>query len=64
MADEADQADYNIERDKQMALALAAAHKPEAEYTGSCLNCGEETGFLRRWCDADCRDKWQRRQLK
>lgn len=27
---------------------------------GSCHWCGAEVGPLRRWCDADCRDNWQR----
>lgn len=28
--------------------------------TGSCLNCTEPVEKPKRWCDADCRDDWQR----
>lgn len=27
---------------------------------GLCLNCGESTEGERRWCDAECRDEWER----
>ena len=59
MADEADQADWNIERDTAIALKRAAAFEDEAEATGRCLSCGEDVEHGRRWCDAACRDTWQ-----
>lgn len=31
---------------------------------GMCLFCGEEVEGDRRWCDAVCRDDWQRRQKR
>lgn len=30
--------------------------------TGWCLDCGEEVPSPRRWCDADCRDQWEKRE--
>jgi hypothetical protein len=27
---------------------------------GTCWNCGDVTGHERRFCDADCRDDWNR----
>ncbi|MBS4049402.1 MAG: hypothetical protein KG075_23860 [Alphaproteobacteria bacterium] len=31
---------------------------------GMCLSCGEDVEGERRWCDAGCRDDWQRRQKR
>ncbi|SMC27306.1 hypothetical protein SAMN02745857_02803 [Andreprevotia lacus DSM 23236] len=43
--------------------AIALAHrKPEAPATGECLCCGETMSAGRRWCDAVCRDDWERLQ--
>lgn len=41
---------------------IAAARRgPKGEAgIGLCLNCGESLPDLRRWCDADCRDDWER----
>lgn len=40
------------------------AEKMEVEATGECLFCGEELDqsgpVPMRWCDADCRDKWEK----
>ena len=30
-------------------------------YTGSCHNCGDITGGGCRFCDADCRDDYEKR---
>ena len=43
------------------SLMHADLHK-DAEETGYCLWCGEEMEEGRRWCDADCRNRWQRAQ--
>ena len=45
------------------------AKQTEAEATGCCLNCDErltqslEQSKAPRWCDAECRDDWERRDL-
>lgn len=36
--------------------------KEGPEETGFCLHCKEDTPPGRRWCDADCRDKWELRR--
>ena len=35
-------------------------HRKEAEETGYCLFCGEPLPKGRRWCNADCRDSWEK----
>lgn len=38
-----------------------AWRKPEVSAPGGlCLNCGEVLEPALRWCDADCRDDWER----
>lgn len=56
--DEADIAQALIEREFERLLR----HRlPEgAAATGVCLWCGEPLGQGLRWCDADCRDEWER----
>ena len=45
------------------------ASKPEITAKGHCLNCDEPLAQLPdkckapRWCDADCRDDWDQREL-
>jgi hypothetical protein len=31
---------------------------------GMCLNCGADVEGDRRWCDADCRDDWEKEQKR
>jgi hypothetical protein len=40
------------------------AHEPEAKETGYCLTCGAPLPKGRRWCDAECRDEWEREQKR
>jgi len=49
------QADCERERRYQAGLA-------GLEYTGICRYCGVPTGGGRRFCDAGCRDDWDREQ--
>lgn len=35
-------------------------HRKEVEETGYCLFCGEPLPRGRRWCNADCRDNWEK----
>lgn len=50
--------------DVAINAAREAAKKPEVEAVGHCLFCGEEfpEGDTRRWCDALCRDDYQKEQ--
>ncbi|MCL2076028.1 MAG: hypothetical protein FWH15_06270 [Betaproteobacteria bacterium] len=42
------------------AAQLAYRRPAAPDATGYCLNCGEPIDD-RRWCDAACRDDWERR---
>ena len=59
MADEIDLAQDMIERTTDSAILAARNYKPEAEYTGFCLNCGDETRHGQRWCDRTCQWDWE-----
>jgi hypothetical protein len=37
---------------------------PVIAETGYCLNCEAPAPAGRRWCDAACRDDWQRAQRR
>ncbi len=59
MSDDADRSDLKIEaailegvRKARVAQALA--------WTGACLNCEAEVAEPLRFCDADCRDDFDR----
>lgn len=58
--DEADTADIEVERTLATSLRLVRA-APVLGARGTCLSC-EATmdDMAARWCDADCRDDWQR----
>ena len=43
---------------------LARRHPVGPAATGLCHWCGEPVPEGRRWCDADCRDDWQREQRR
>ena len=47
-------AEYSINTIRK--LARADTSNP----SGTCLYCEAETDLTRRWCDAACRDNWQR----
>ena len=54
-----DQANDLIER--EMQARLASRRPAPLPPTGDCYNCGEILEGDRRWCDADCRDEYDRR---
>jgi hypothetical protein len=58
MPDLADLAQAQNERVTGMLLTRRLPEAPEA--TGFCLNCGVPLPPGVRWCDADCRDDWER----
>jgi hypothetical protein len=61
--DDADLSDEHIALDVRMALAAAAAALATGPRPrGACLWCGARLALPQRWCDAECRDDWQRSQ--
>ncbi|HWO99754.1 MAG TPA: hypothetical protein VNL74_03920 [Methylococcus sp.] len=58
--DLADRAQQVEEWDREIRVANLRANPPEAEPVGVCLYCGATLPEGRRWCDADCRDDWER----
>lgn len=57
MADEADRAQIEIEREIERLTRHRRPPGPEA--TGHCLWCEAPLPDGRRWCDAECRDAWE-----
>lgn len=53
-----DQATVVEERDRELALARRMPEGPLP--IGVCLNCEERVADGLRWCDATCRDDWER----
>lgn len=45
---------------RDIALRLRKPIGPEA--TGVCLHCETPLSDGRRWCDAECREDWEKRQ--
>lgn len=60
--DDADRATEQEEMARQAALIVR--HRVGPVWTGFCLWCGEPTAKPRRWCDAECREEWERRETK
>lgn len=60
MADIADKANDHIERENAGLLAKRLPTGPAA--CGACHFCGEEVHGEARFCDADCRDDYEREQ--
>ena len=60
MSDEVDVSNDRWDTYVSRRISSAAHNVPEAEATGECLFCTEELPEGRRWCDADCRDGWQK----
>lgn len=61
MADEADIANLYAEMAIQSATRIRKYEPPKEG--GKCLWCGEELPSERRFCDADCRDDYQKYAL-
>lgn len=62
MSDEIDATNDRVLLEAELAIKNIRAAKPEAEATGECLHCNELVPEGRRWCDADCRDAWDKDQ--
>lgn len=56
--DSMDQAAELEELDRSLALSRRAPAGPAAK--GECYFCEEKLTDDRRWCDAECRDEWQK----
>lgn len=41
-------------------LREQSAHEQPAQATGFCLYCDAPLNPGQRWCDADCRDDWEK----
>jgi hypothetical protein len=59
-SDIVDQANEVAELHRQAGIKQRRPEGPKA--TGECLNCGEPVASPRRWCDAACRDEWEKSQ--
>jgi predicted nucleic acid-binding Zn ribbon protein len=58
MPDLADLAQAQNERVTGIMLTRRLPEAPPA--SGSCLHCGAPLPRGGRWCDAECRDDWER----
>lgn len=56
--------DANATADLFLALALRKTQQcaPVAKGIGMCLHCATVLADDRRWCDAQCRDDWEKEQ--
>ena len=59
MVDEVDIANKNVEREIETALKNINTTIPKNE-TGKCLYCREDITDERRWCNAGCRDNYEK----
>lgn len=61
--DELDRAQKDILMHTANLIKSAVGHTGhEVEETGFCLYCGEPLKEGMRWCDAECRNAWQKEQ--
>lgn len=58
MADDVDVTAQRLEREMEALLRRRAKAGPRS--TGACLWCEAPLPDGQRWCDADCRDDWER----
>lgn len=64
MSDIADIANDAAEQALASHLANARGATSALPYTGNCHYCGDITGGGARFCDADCRDDYQRERAQ
>lgn len=62
MADDADLTQARLERELDGLLRRRRPTAPPA--CGACLWCEAPLPAGRRWCDADCRDAWERENAR
>ena len=51
----------SIEEQRALDRALAVRKPTGPQSCGKCLNCFEPLPSEQRWCDADCREDWSKR---
>lgn len=61
MTDIADAADAAIDAEMRDALSHKRPQGPEP--CGACHFCGQDLAPGLRWCDAECREDWERIQI-
>jgi len=61
MVDEVDKANEQLEKSIEVALKNIDTTIPK-NTTGKCLSCGQFVENERRWCNADCRDNYEKNQ--
>jgi hypothetical protein len=61
MADELDLASEREQIARDKAVSVIQNRPPAATANGYCLECQDPVKEGVRWCDADCRDDWQKR---
>ena len=59
MVDDVDRANEQIEKSIEDTLKNIDTTIPK-NITGECLTCGQPVNDERRWCDADCRDNYEK----
>ena len=59
MVDEVDRANEQIEKGIEDTLKNIDTTIPK-NMTGKCLSCGQSVDDERRWCNADCRDNYEK----
>ncbi len=55
-----DELDRAQEREEEMRADALAQRRPVLAACGACHYCDEPLPAGRLFCDADCRDEWQR----
>lgn len=60
--DDADRVTALSETTDKVNLYCSHRDEPNAHYTGYCLFCDEPVDHPRRWCNAQCRDDWEKEQ--
>ena len=56
-----DQATVREEQERDIALRTIRSRNRELIHSGTCHNCVAEIPAPKIFCDAECRDDWQKR---
>lgn len=60
----ADEIDLQIEREEKEMNILLAVRKVIPRSKGACFNCDEKLPDGQMFCDADCRDDYEKEQFQ
>ena len=61
MVDDVDKANEQVQKGIEDTLKNISTVIPK-NITGECFTCGQPVDNERRWCDADCRDNYEKNQ--